>query len=247
MEKTKKLGGTGLAYAGVGWVLWRTKEDLHDELVFHMSYLGSDVPTFTLNFSKVMYDSIVYEFMVYESVVYEWMMYEFVVCEFVVYEFVVYEFVVYESVMYELVVYDSCVARLDFTMVYEFIAYEWVKMPPKRTTTTTTTPMTDVTIKALIAQGVATALAEYEANRGSGNGDDSHDSGSGRRTDPVARECTYINFLKCQPLNFKGTEGVVRLNQWFEKMESVFHISNYTVGNLVKYATCTLLGNALMW
>ncbi|GJU44205.1 retrovirus-related pol polyprotein from transposon 17.6 [Tanacetum coccineum] len=42
-------------------------------------------------------------------------------------------------------------------------------MPPKRTTT----PMTDVAIKALIAQGVATALAEYEANRGSGNGDDS--------------------------------------------------------------------------
>ncbi|GJT29275.1 hypothetical protein Tco_0909550 [Tanacetum coccineum] len=52
-------------------------------------------------------------------------------------------------------------------------------MPPKRTTT----PMTDVAFKALIAQGVATALAEYEANRGSGNGDDSHDSGSGRRTE----------------------------------------------------------------
>ncbi|GJU63244.1 putative reverse transcriptase domain-containing protein [Tanacetum coccineum] len=43
--------------------------------------------------------------------------------------------------------------------------------------------MTDVAIKALIAQGVATALAEYKANRGSGNGDDSHDSGSGRRTE----------------------------------------------------------------
>ncbi|GKF34014.1 reverse transcriptase domain-containing protein, partial [Tanacetum coccineum] len=41
-------------------------------------------------------------------------------------------------------------------------------MPPKRTTTTTT-PMTDAAIKALIAQGVATALAEYEATRGSGN------------------------------------------------------------------------------
>ncbi|GKF45957.1 hypothetical protein Tco_0135759, partial [Tanacetum coccineum] len=46
-------------------------------------------------------------------------------------------------------------------------------MPPKRTTI----PMTDVAIKALIAQGVATKLAEYEANKGSGNGDDSHDSG----------------------------------------------------------------------
>ncbi|GKA01564.1 hypothetical protein Tco_0674229 [Tanacetum coccineum] len=46
------------------------------------------------------------------------------------------------------------------------------KMPPKRTATTTT-PMTNAQIKALIAQGVATALAEYEATRGSGNGDDS--------------------------------------------------------------------------
>ncbi|KAL3574918.1 hypothetical protein D5086_023019 [Populus alba] len=42
----------GLVYAGVGWVVWRTKEDLPDELIFHINYLGSDQPTFTLNFSK---------------------------------------------------------------------------------------------------------------------------------------------------------------------------------------------------
>ncbi|KAM7252184.1 hypothetical protein ACFE04_024067 [Oxalis oulophora] len=42
----------GLVYAGVGWVVWRTKDDLPDELVFHINYLGSDQPTFTLNFSK---------------------------------------------------------------------------------------------------------------------------------------------------------------------------------------------------
>ncbi|GKF78734.1 hypothetical protein Tco_0234302, partial [Tanacetum coccineum] len=39
------------------------------------------------------------------------------------------------------------------------------KMPPKRTTTTTTAPMTNAAIKQLIAQGVADALAEIEANR----------------------------------------------------------------------------------
>nr|GEX38997.1 hypothetical protein [Tanacetum cinerariifolium] len=39
------------------------------------------------------------------------------------------------------------------------------KMPSKRTTTITTAPMTDVTIKALIAQGVVDTLAEIEANR----------------------------------------------------------------------------------
>ncbi|GJY35458.1 putative reverse transcriptase domain-containing protein [Tanacetum coccineum] len=60
-------------------------------------------------------------------------------------------------------------------------------MPPKRIAATTT-PITDASIKALIAQGVATALAEYEANRDSGNGNDSHDSVSGRRTERAARE-----------------------------------------------------------
>ncbi|GJU78781.1 hypothetical protein Tco_1275851 [Tanacetum coccineum] len=61
------------------------------------------------------------------------------------------------------------------------------------------------------------------------------------------RECTYTDFLKCQPMNFKCTEGVVRLTQWLEKMESVFHISNRTIACQVKFATCTLQGNALTW
>ncbi|GJX72014.1 reverse transcriptase domain-containing protein [Tanacetum coccineum] len=52
-------------------------------------------------------------------------------------------------------------------------------MAPKKTTT----PMIDATIKGLIAQGVADALAEYEATRNSRNRDDSHDSGTGRRTE----------------------------------------------------------------
>ncbi|KAG6392670.1 hypothetical protein SASPL_146894 [Salvia splendens] len=42
----------GLVYAGIGWAIWRTKDDLPDELIFHINYLGSDQPTFTLNFSK---------------------------------------------------------------------------------------------------------------------------------------------------------------------------------------------------
>ncbi|GJS95989.1 putative reverse transcriptase domain-containing protein [Tanacetum coccineum] len=71
------------------------------------------------------------------------------------------------------------------------------------------TPMSDAAIKALIAQGVADALADYEANISSGNGHDSHNSGSGgRRNVPTARVCTYKDFLNRQPLDFKGTEGV---------------------------------------
>lgn len=42
----------GLVYAGIGWVIWRSKEDLPEELIFHINYLGADQPTFTLNFSK---------------------------------------------------------------------------------------------------------------------------------------------------------------------------------------------------
>ncbi|GAB4848160.1 Glutamate decarboxylase 4 [Ancistrocladus abbreviatus] len=42
----------GLVYAGVGWAIWRSKEELPDELIFHINYLGADQPTFTLNFSK---------------------------------------------------------------------------------------------------------------------------------------------------------------------------------------------------
>ncbi|GJT43165.1 reverse transcriptase domain-containing protein [Tanacetum coccineum] len=68
-----------------------------------------------------------------------------------------------------------------------------------------------------------------------------------RRQAPPTRECTYSDFLKCQPLNFKGTKGFVCLTQWFEKTESVFHISNYTVACQTKFATCTLQGNALTW
>nr|GEY85081.1 hypothetical protein [Tanacetum cinerariifolium] len=95
--------------------------------------------------------------------------------------------------------------------------------------------------------GVARALAACHADRNT-NGDDSHNSGTGaRRTERVTRECTYPDFMKCKPLNFKSTEGVVGLSQWFEKMNSVYSISNCTVACQVKFATCTLQGNALTW
>lgn len=42
----------GLVYPGVGWVVWRDKEELPEDLIFHVNYLGGDMPTFTLNFSR---------------------------------------------------------------------------------------------------------------------------------------------------------------------------------------------------
>ncbi|GJX36975.1 putative reverse transcriptase domain-containing protein [Tanacetum coccineum] len=102
-------------------------------------------------------------------------------------------------------------------------------MAPKRATrstpsatTTTTTSVTNAQLKALIDQGVADALAACDANK-SMNSDDSHNLGT------------------------SGTEGVIELTQWFERMETVFHISNCSVENQIKFATCTLLGSALTW
>ncbi|GJR28326.1 reverse transcriptase domain-containing protein [Tanacetum coccineum] len=123
-------------------------------------------------------------------------------------------------------------------------------MAPKRTTqaspaTTTTTSVTNAQLQAMIDQGVTAALTARDANR---NGDDSHTSGMGvRRNERVARECTYPDFMKCQPLYFKGTEGVVELTQWFERMETVFRISNCSADNQIKFSTCTLLAGALTW
>nr|GFA42062.1 hypothetical protein [Tanacetum cinerariifolium] len=79
---------------------------------------------------------------------------------------------------------------------------------PATTNTTTTIHVTDAQLSALIAQNITAALAKRDTDR-SKNGDDSHNSGTGRRRQvPIVRECTYINFLKCQPMNFKGTKGV---------------------------------------
>ncbi|MFE0422360.1 glutamate decarboxylase [Streptomyces sp. NPDC058953] len=42
----------GLVYPGVGWALWRSAAELPEELVFRVNYLGGDMPTFALNFSR---------------------------------------------------------------------------------------------------------------------------------------------------------------------------------------------------
>ncbi|GJV97024.1 putative reverse transcriptase domain-containing protein, partial [Tanacetum coccineum] len=110
----------------------------------------------------------------------------------------------------------------------------------RRTMTITRSGMTSEAIEELVNQRVEEALAAYEATRAanaleaesqSQNGSDG-DNGNGRNRNPnendrgvrpVARECTYQDFMKCQPLNFKGTEGVVGLIRWFEKMETNSH------------------------
>ncbi|GJZ55606.1 reverse transcriptase domain-containing protein [Tanacetum coccineum] len=122
--------------------------------------------------------------------------------------------------------------------------------PKKRTTraspatiTTTTTPVTNAQLKALIDQGIADALTTRDADK-SMNGDDSHNSGTSiRRQAPLARECTYLDFMKCKPLYFKDTEGVVELTSaltwWNAHVRTVGHDIAYamTWTNLKKMMT----------
>nr|GEW25380.1 putative reverse transcriptase domain-containing protein [Tanacetum cinerariifolium] len=101
-----------------------------------------------------------------------------------------------------------------------------------------TQDITSVTARAIAAAAPMTAAA----------GDESHNSNTGMRgTVRNLRKCTYKDFLNCKRLTFKGTEGVVVLLQWFEKIESVFQISSCAVENQVKFATCTFLRGALTW
>ncbi|GKB62402.1 retrovirus-related pol polyprotein from transposon TNT 1-94, partial [Tanacetum coccineum] len=103
-------------------------------------------------------------------------------------------------------------------------------------TTTNTTSVTNAQLQAIDYQvlRLLERLEERDANR-STNGEDNHNLGTGvRRTKHVARECTYQDFMKCQPLYFKSTEGVVELTQCNSLY--VVEISSLTVGHDVAYA-----------
>ncbi|GJR66327.1 putative reverse transcriptase domain-containing protein [Tanacetum coccineum] len=109
------------------------------------------------------------------------------------------------------------------------------------------TPVNDTNPNNMTPESVQ-AMIDQALLRNSTNGDGSHSSHrDNRRNMQTARPCFYADFMKCQPLNFKGAEGVVGLTRWIEKMESIFNISGCAVENQVKFATCTLLGAALTW
>ncbi|GJR12131.1 hypothetical protein Tco_0794783 [Tanacetum coccineum] len=129
------------------------------------------------------------------------------------------------------------------------------KMAPKRTTranpvdTTTTTSVTNAQLKATIDQGVTDALAARDADRNT-NGDDGHNSGTwcleGHHSLKRNVHLPRLSVV-AQPLNFKGIGKSGRIDQWFEKIETVFSISNCSMENQIKFSTCTLLAGAVTW
>jgi len=56
IDRVKSINASGhkygLAPLGVGWIVWRDLAELPEELIFHVNYLGGDMPTFALNFSR---------------------------------------------------------------------------------------------------------------------------------------------------------------------------------------------------
>ncbi|GJY53080.1 putative reverse transcriptase domain-containing protein [Tanacetum coccineum] len=126
--------------------------------------------------------------------------------------------------------------------------------------TNTRSGMTHAAIEEMINQRVDAALEARRVNRdlvlgngndngrGDGNGNDTRngnnrgDNGdgnenhnvNGRGDRPGARECTYQDIMKCQQMSFKGTEGVVGLRRWSEKMETNSH--KRTIGTDATYA-----------
>ncbi|GJW46100.1 hypothetical protein Tco_0077746 [Tanacetum coccineum] len=117
-------------------------------------------------------------------------------------------------------------------------------MTPKRTSTSAAPTMTQAAIQQLVADSVVAALETQAATMTS---IDNPNRNTGPRETPVARKCTYKEFMSCQHFYFNGAEAAVGLIRWFERTELVFSRSNYTEDCKVKFATGTLTEDALSW
>ncbi|GKF10343.1 hypothetical protein Tco_0048269 [Tanacetum coccineum] len=115
-------------------------------------------------------------------------------------------------------------------------------MPPKFA------PLTQAVVWRMIKESVDAAIATVWA-RHVNAGNDARGSGPVRGQDvaPIVCECTFSRFMKCNPTVFRGVEGAVELQRWFEKTKSVFGISECAEGKKVKFAVATLQGPALTW
>ncbi|GJR94510.1 hypothetical protein Tco_0266684 [Tanacetum coccineum] len=102
-------------------------------------------------------------------------------------------------------------------------------------------PYMKAAIRKLVADSVIAALEAQAANMAN------TDNTTRPREALVVRQCNYKKFMSCQPINFKGKEGVIGLIRWFERTESVFSHSNCTEDCKVKFATGTLTEEALSW
>ncbi|GJV38446.1 putative reverse transcriptase domain-containing protein [Tanacetum coccineum] len=98
-------------------------------------------------------------------------------------------------------------------------------------------------LNKLITAKVAEALAAAAAT----NTASTQEETNPRPNTSQDKTCSYKEFCAVMQESFRGTEGVVGLTRWFEKLESQFGISNVAEGDRVKFASSTLLDSALTW
>nr|GEX56865.1 reverse transcriptase domain-containing protein [Tanacetum cinerariifolium] len=102
---------------------------------------------------------------------------------------------------------------------------EDIQAPPTRT---------QAAIRQLVADSFAAALEAQATNMA--NADNTNRNHEPREA-PIARKCSYKEFISFQHFYFNGTEGPVGLIRWFERTESMFSHSNCTEDCKVKFAT----------
>ncbi|GJV13910.1 putative reverse transcriptase domain-containing protein [Tanacetum coccineum] len=103
-------------------------------------------------------------------------------------------------------------------------------------------------VRKIVEKRVAKAIEKYEKTRAdSNNAGGSGSTNTGGTVVPEMHGCSYKTFMNGKPHSFKGTEGVVGLKRWFEKMEQVFEICKCAKDDKVKFAMCTFEGRALTW
>ncbi|GJX29699.1 hypothetical protein Tco_0237778 [Tanacetum coccineum] len=113
-------------------------------------------------------------------------------------------------------------------------------MPPRR--------LKKKSIKKLVEKRVAKAIEEYKKSRA--NLDSAGSSGIPGMLDGTmecATSCSHKTFMNGKPHTFNGTEGVVGLRRWIEKVEQVFETCKCAEEDKVMFAASTFEGRALTW
>ncbi|GKD84432.1 putative reverse transcriptase domain-containing protein, partial [Tanacetum coccineum] len=113
-------------------------------------------------------------------------------------------------------------------------------MPPRR--------FKKKSVKRLVEKRVAKAIEEYEKSRANldSAGSSGGNPGNAGRTVNV-HGCSHKTFMNGKPHSFNGTEGVVGLRRWIEKVEQVFETCKCAEEDKVMFAASTFEGRALTW
>ncbi|GJS21665.1 putative reverse transcriptase domain-containing protein [Tanacetum coccineum] len=145
---------------------------------------------------------------------------------------------------------ENCRSPVCWAEVGKVQQLNWTEKIPN---TRSGASMTREEFEELVTRRVAKEMEARESARTleplNENGDEleGENGGNGNRGNGGNRNGGNGNRNGNHGMNYGGNEGVVGLIRWFERMETVFNISNCPPKYQVKYATCTLQDSALTW